>query len=461
MTDRDAENSFHLMPLKFQRHQPCIAFPMRFTAYTSEVKRLSLSLLLLLAAEPAQASPATDLFRAATSVVQREYYGWASADLNALIAGAATSLDAECAPQADTCPFETGRAALTNLFERYGDAHTNVRTPEAAQRLREAMQDLAVPRTGARTVRAEGGLLVVSVIAGSPAEQAGLRRFDLLPTVDGQRAGQRDGQNAEIGPNEFMRLERRAKPITVTRRRAGRPEDTLQLGSALLRARDEPTLLWADDQHGTALIDLPSFLTAGTARRFLNAVQQARQQGARQLVIDLRFNGGGSLSECVMAASVFGPVIYRSQDRWGQFSYYGLRGGRGDPASTEQAASRPDSPSGEAVWSGPAAVLVGPNTASCAEVFSHYARQAGVKVVGEETKGVGNSGVQFHDLPDGGLVAVTVLKAFDADQHPLPPRLAPDVTAPLSIPALTGLGRDTTLEAALQTLSQAVVGSPH
>lgn len=418
------------------------------------MKRRLLSVLLVtLSCGQAQASPATDLFRAATAVVQQDYYGWATADLSALIASAARTLDTECAPQADACPYETGRAALKTLFETYGDAHTNVRDPEAAERLREVMQDRAIPRTGARTVRVEGGLLVVSVMPGSPAEHAGLRRFDLLPTVNGEPAGKRGDQNAAIGPNEFMRLERAAQTITVTRRRAGQPEDTLHLTTATLKARDEPTLLWTGEKQDIALIDLPSFLSSGTARRFLGTVQQARQRGAQQLVIDLRFNGGGSLNECVMAASVFGPVVYRSQEKDARFNYYGLKGGRGDPATTELAVSLPETLPDRVVWSAPAAVLVGPNTASCAEVFSHFARQAGVKVIGENTKGVGNSGVQFHDLPDGGLVAVTVLKAFDAAQVPLPEHITPDLQAPLSIPALTTLGRDTTLEAALQVLN--------
>ena len=418
------------------------------------MKRRLLSVLLLTTLYGhGQASPATDLFKAATSVVQQDYYGWATADLNDLISRAARTLDSECAPQADTCPYETGRAVLKNLFETYGDAHTNVRDPEAAERLREVMEDRAVPRTGARTVRVDGGLLVVSIMPGSPAEEAGLRRFDLLPTVNGEEAGKRADRNAPVGPNEFIRLERAAQPITVTRRRAGQPDDTLQLNTAPLKARDEPTLMWTGERQDIALIDLPSFLPSGTARRFLSVVRQARQRGAQQLVIDLRFNGGGSLSECVMAASVFGPVIYHAQERWGKFSYYGLKGLRGDPATTELAVTMPATVPDRAVWSGPAAVLVGPNTASCAEVFSHYARQAGVKIFGETTKGVGNSGVQFHDLPDGGIVAVTVLKAFDAAQRPLPDHITPDHNVPLSIPALTTLGRDTTLEAALKGLT--------
>jgi carboxyl-terminal processing protease len=97
-------------------------------------------------------------------------------------------------------------------------------------------------------------------------------------------------------------------------------------------------------------------------------------------------------------------------------------------------------------------VLVGPNTASCAEVFTHYARQAGAIVVGEKTRGVGNSGVQFEPMPDGGVLSVTVLRSYTDADEPLPEFITPDVAAPTDIAALTGEGRDTALEAALASL---------
>ena len=99
------------------------------------------------------------------------------------------------------------------------------------------------------------------------------------------------------------------------------------------------------------------------------------------------------------------------------------------------------------------AVLVGPNTASCAEVFTYYARRAGAIVVGEQTRGVGNSGVLFEPMPDGGVLSLTVLRAYTDADEALPAFLTPDIAAPTDISALTAEGRDTTLEAALTALS--------
>ncbi len=412
-------------------------------------RALLLALLALPLAGGAHASPATDLYSAATRAVNDSYYGWATRNFSLLAGEYAQKLSERCAPQGDACDYATGRAVLGDLFGAFGDDHTNVRDPEGAERLREISQNLAVQRTGLRTVRAEGGLLVVSVTPGSPAERAGLRRFDLLGTVGGQAAGRQGGQNAPVGPNDFVRLERAGAPIELTVQRAGAPEQTLTLTPARLQARDVPTLSWAGADGKVAVIDFPTFLPDDSARQFLARVREAQAAGARALVVDLRYNGGGSLNQCVAAASIYGPVIYKTQFRVGGYTYTGLDGEEDRYLDTLFAA--PD----QRVWTGPSAVLVGPNTASCAEVFSVYAQRAGARVVGETTRGVGNSGVVFQNLPDGGVLAVTVLRAYGRDDQPLPERVTPDLAAPSDLNALTMRGEDTVLNAALGVLAPA------
>lgn len=406
---------------------------------------------LLLALPVAGASPASDLFQSATRQVAREYYGWSTADLKALSEKYDALLRVRCSDQGEACPYATGRDVLTDLFKEFGDAHTNVRDPEGAERLREVTQDLAVQRTGARLARAEGGLLVVSIIPGSPAEAGGLRVFDLVTTVNGAAAGKRGGENAPVGPNDFIRLERAAEPIRVTVRRPASPELTLSLSTQSLLARDVPTLAWTGADGKVAVISYPTFLPSDASQLFLARLKEAQAAGARELIVDLRYNGGGSLTECVAAASVFAPVEYKSQTRYNgrlsTYSFTGVNGTRGNFLNMKTV------PPGSAVWKGPVAVLVGPNTASCAEVFTYYAQRAGAIAVGEKTRGVGNSGVVFEPLPDGGVVSVTVLRAFNEKGEALPDSITPDVLAPGDIVALTEQGRDVTLEAALQALA--------
>lgn len=405
--------------------------------------RRLVSLALACSLGLAAASPASDLYRSATTQAEREYYGWATADLGALSRKYEAELDSRCAPAGDACDYATGRAVLADWLREFGDPHMSVRDPEAAQRLQEITQNLAVPRLGLRAARAEGGLLVTAVMPGSPAALAGVRLYDLLPTVGGQDAGKRAGKDAPVGPNDLTRLERAGGEISLTLRRAGEAEQTLALTPAVLQARDVPGLRWAGEDGRVAVIDFPSFLPDDAAPQFLARVREAQAGGARALVVDLRYNGGGTLTQCVAAASIFAPVTYQLEYRGGRAVYRGVDGQEG----------RGRSPQGGAVWRGPAAVLVGPGTASCAEVFSVYAQRAGAVVVGEPTRGVGNSGVTFAPLPDGGVMTITVLRAFGPDGQALPAKVTPDVTAPFDVPAYVQTGRDATLDAAVGALA--------
>ena len=103
----------------------------------------------------------------------------------------------------------------------------------------------------------------------------------------------------------------------------------------------------------------------------------------------------------------------------------------------------------QALWHGPAAILMDENTASCAEVFGYFAHRAGALLVGQPTKGVMNSGVTFFPLPDQGVMSVTMLRAYDLAGNPLPDHLQPDLDVPADLMVLTAQGQDTALVAAL------------
>ena len=390
--------------------------------------RALLPALLCSLAASAWASPATDLYRAATRTLQANYYGWSEADRAGLVADYARRLEQDCVPRAESCPFDQGRAVLKELLEQMHDPHTNVRDAEGAERLREVQQDLTVPRSGVRVKETPAGLLVV-----------GVQRFDLIHEVNGRPAGEGQAQDAAA----FVRLERAAAPIQVRLERGGRAL-ALTLTTLPLKARDLPTLTYQQGPSGTvAVILYPSFLPQGSAARFLELLRQAQAAGARGLVVDLRYNGGGQLDECVKAASIFEPVLYQARWEGGSWEYAALNGEATLPLTAKL--SRPT----EGLWHGPSALLIGENTASCAEVFGHFARGAGALLVGETTKGVMNSGVNFFPLPDHGVLSVTVLRAYDRFGAPLPSALTPDLTVHQDAAALAGSGRDEVMAAAL------------
>gem|GEM_PF-1197718 len=407
----------------------------------------------------ALASPATDLFQAATRTLTANYYGWSDADRPALIAQYAATLDADCAPVAESCSYDQGRAVLKDMLAQLHDAHTSVRDAEGAERLREVQDDLTVPRTGLRVVKTPLGLLVVGVSPGSPAELADLRRFDLLVAV-----GDLAVTEGRADPAAFVRLERQAAPITVSVQRAGQSPRAVTLTPAPLKARDVPILSWQQTPAGrVAIIQYPTFLPGDSAELFLKTLRQAQGAGAAGLVVDVRYNGGGRLDQCVQAASAFEPTFYQartlgSQGRLNTWDYAAIGGEGSAPGRVRELLSASRALPAP-LWTGPTAILMDENTASCAEVFGYFARQAGVVLVGQPTKGVMNSGVSFFPLPDQGVLSVTMLRAYDLSGHPLPGRLEPDVNVPADLAALTGQGQDTALQAALGAVQSRLSGA--
>ncbi|MFC6590910.1 S41 family peptidase [Deinococcus lacus] len=200
-----------------------------------------------------------------------------------------------------------------------------------------------------------------------------------------------------------------------------------------LPAANLPTPVWMEvDGHRVAVIVVPSFDAPGTADRFRDLVLAAQARGAEALVVDLRVNRGGLLTECVAAASSLGPVAYqlRGSRPVGWTSTLGGLGGR----LTAGPLARWAGPE-QRLWQGPAAVLVGPRTASCAELFGYFAGQAGSLVLGQPTQGVANSSVQRFDLGAGYSLSVSLTRTFDSRAgqiRPMPRRLEPVWALPAS-----------------------------
>ena len=387
-----------------------------------------------------QNSPAAQLFQRVGRLFVSDYYGWTPTDRRALLNKYAAELKQRCAPDGPTCSYDTGRAVLEDMFDEFHDDHTSVRDAQSAQRLNEIQNDLTVPRTGARVVKLPQGLLVVGVQTGSPAAQVGLKVNDLITSVNGLTAGKDQAVDSAV----FVQLERARTPLKLVLQRPGVLALSLSVTPTDLKARDEITLSYP--KPGVALINLPTFLSGDSAQGFLQKVNAAKAAGASELIIDLRYNGGGRLDQCVAAASIFGSVVYQARFRGGSQSYGGVDGEQALAFNARFDRQRH-------IWTGRAAILVGENTASCAEVFTFFAQKSGVKAVGSLTKGVGNSGVNFYGTPDQGLFSLTMLRAYDEKGNPLPAQITPDVLAPTDITALVQGGQDTTLDAALQLLS--------
>ncbi|WP_299429610.1 S41 family peptidase, partial [uncultured Meiothermus sp.] len=352
------------------------------------------------------------------------------------------------------CPTNKALPLIHSLIAKIGDRHTRYFTPEdyAEIQRRLAGTSSSGPQLGVQLQVVPGleGLLVVEVSAETPAEEAGLRRGDRILAVNGVPLPQTEAERSSFLRDRLAGGELLSLTIQRTQQRF-----ELQVRPRVISLRQLPSLSLRPD--GVAVLRIPSFSGfQQVGPRVHELVRQAQAAGARAMVVDLRNNGGGQLSECLVGAGAFVEETYRrlqdnlrSSEQGFRAGYYYLRyGGRDHPQFTVQAAH----------WTAPVVVLVNERTASCAEYFTfdlQEGRQA--KVIGLPTAGVGNTATRFLRLSDGSGLQVTTSKAQRRDGSFYPDRVTPSVSFSDDWQALAE-GRDAMLEKALELLVGVRVG---
>ncbi|MFD8731573.1 S41 family peptidase [Streptomyces sp. NPDC059611] len=234
--------------------------------------------------------------------------------------------------------------------------------------------------------RTEGGGVAVSrVQPGGPADRAGIHEGDLLRTVDGRRVDKRpvpevvallrgDGTGAGEGTRVVLGLVREGKPSTRTLERARLTPDAVTVS----RLGTGPS---------AALLLKVSAFTKGAGEEVREAVREAPLDAG--ILLDLRANSGGLVTEAVTAASAFldGGLVATYDVRGEEQALYADPGG-----DTER----------------PVVVLVDGGTMSAAELLTGALQDRGRAVtVGSRTFGKGS--VQMpSELPGGSVAELTV-----------------------------------------------------
>ncbi|MEU6868856.1 S41 family peptidase [Streptomyces sp. NPDC046876] len=229
--------------------------------------------------------------------------------------------------------------------------------------------------------RRDGSVAITKVQPDSPAARAGLRAGDRLLGVDGRTV-------TGLGVTEVVALLRgeAGTPVVLRLGRdgAGGPEElteTLrreQLHTDPVTVRELP--------GGITVIKVASF-TRGSGERVRAAVRSA-PPGAG-VMLDLRGNPGGLVTEAVTAASAFldGGLVGTYDVRGAERALYAARGG--DTAR-------------------PLVTLVDGGTMSAAELVTGALQDRG-RAVAVGTRTFGKGSVQMPtELPDGSVAELTV-----------------------------------------------------
>jgi carboxyl-terminal processing protease len=159
----------------------------------------------------------------------------------------------------------------------------------------------------------DGWITIIAPIAGTPAADAGLETGDRIVAVDGRSTF---GWKSEKAVSE-LRGEPGSK-VTITIARPGMPEPMdLTIPRAIIHvtAIQADTVL-AGDIGYVSLVG--TSISETLANDLVRSIDSLREQGARTLILDLRYNPGGLLDQGVDVSDLFldpGQVVVSTRGR--------------------------------------------------------------------------------------------------------------------------------------------------
>ncbi len=252
---------------------------------------------------------------------------------------------------------------------------------------------------------------VVTPLEGTPAQRAGIQKDDLIKKINGESA-------VGISLNQAVDLitGTESSAVTVTVEREGQ-----EIDYRLQRKRIEQVSIkgwrrtgvhendwdwFIDPQSRIGYLRLTSF-TDKTTTELRSAVTDMRRQGLNGLILDLRFNPGGLLTEAVSVSNLFihsGTIV-------------STRGTT--PGERRSASADPDK-----ITDVPVVLLINEGSASASEIVSgaikHYADRGEIDalLIGQRSFGKGSVQnvwnlppkskmkltTQYYMLPDGKII---------------------------------------------------------
>ena len=280
-------------------------------------------------------------------------------------------------------------ASLKGIVESLEDPYSAYISPTEADAFQEAVTG-EFEGVGMTVEKDDRGLRVLEAFKGAPAAGAGIQKGDVILSVDGRSIA---GLSSTLATGRIkgpagtsVKLEVFSPGATDTRSVQVKREK-IEIPTVRGRMVDR-------DGRQLAVVQLRGFSSGahGVLRR---EIDKLLKQGADGIVLDLRGNGGGLLSEAVLVSSIFiedGKIV-------------SVRG-RSRPDRNEDA-------DGDAIDADvPVVVLVDGGSASASEIVTGALRDTDrATVVGTNTFGKGLV-QEVEPLSNGGYLDLTVANYY-------------------------------------------------
>lgn len=282
---------------------------------------------------------------------------------------------------------------------------------------------------GVELKKHDSGALINDVVPNSPASEARLQRGDVIVGINNQSVrGMSLGQIAGLiggpaGSTVTLRISRGSSEYTLSLRRRSVYVSSVS-GTQMLPG-------------SVGYVRLKQF-SESSKEDLEKALWELHRQGMKSLVLDLRGNPGGLLTEAIDVSNLFipGGRIVATRGR--------TQGDNSDARATF-----------ERTWSTPLVVLVDGDSASASEIFAAAVQENGRGViVGRRTYGKGTVQTHFPLQTVSGELKLTTAKFYSPTGREMAGAgVNPDFVVNLGSQPFTGaLAQDPDVLAALQAI---------
>ena len=322
--------------------------------------------------------------------------------------------------------------AIQGMLASLGDPHTSYMDPDQYLQANMEMEG-EYDGIGAWVDSSGDYLTIVSPMADSPAEKAGLKPGDRIIAVDGEDITDLD---PELVIRRVLGPAGTTVTLTVLREGSDEPLDFEVTRAHITIPSVEGKML--DD--GIAYVHIYTF-GANTGSELDKILEDLMAQNPSGIIVDLRYNGGGYLQTAIEVASEFLPkgkvVLYEE---------YG--DGTRDVHKTHD---------GGRVLDIPMVILVNEGTASASEVVSGALQDYGrAQLVGVTTYGKGSVQIWTPLSDEQGAVRVTIARWLTPNERQIDKvGLEPDVVAEMTEEDYQN-GKDPQLDKAIEVLKEAI-----
>ncbi len=313
--------------------------------------------------------------------------------------------------------------AISGMVQSLGDPHSIYMDKEMYTKLMEHTEG-AFGGIGVTMGFKDNKVTIISVLEGTPGEQAGLLAGDEIMAVDGTSVAELQPEEVVLGIRGEVGTQ-----VALTIHREGQEDADYQLTRATIHVPSVKGMKLEDTDLG--YIRIASF-AENTGKEFKEELKKIKDEGARGLIIDLRQNPGGLITSCVEVAREVVP-------KGNIVSVVDKNGAKEEYDSELEAPYMP------------VAVLMDNGSASASEILAGALQDTGAgKVVGVQSYGKGSVQIVVPLMNDDGL-KLTVAKYYTPSGRSIDGTgITPDVEAQLSAEGDV----DSQLEKAKEVLQQ-------